>query len=179
MINKKIEIILDFLKRDGTVFITDIEDIRRYIYKLERAVKRLEFQDNANEMVHDYDVNMIDKVKGENVEQYKKIKELETKVKELGKGQHTLMQSRRKWKNKYYKERRKRKEANKSVRQIYLDYQDIGNMYFNLDSKVQPLVEKLKEQSSRKISNGEDKGYTEGYRDLARDLLEMLEVAND
>lgn len=113
----------------------------------------------------------------------KKIKEyidqLENKVKELGKGQHTLMQSRRKWKNKYYKERRKRKEADKSVWQIYLDYQDIGNMYFNLDSKVQSLVEKLKEQSSRKISNEEDKEYTEGYRDLVRDLLEMLEVAND
>lgn len=35
------------------------------------------------------------------------IEQLETKVKKLGKGQHTLMQSRRKWKNRYYKEKRK------------------------------------------------------------------------
>lgn len=35
------------------------------------------------------------------------IEQLENKVKELGKGQHTLMQSRRKWKNRYYKEKRK------------------------------------------------------------------------
>lgn len=35
------------------------------------------------------------------------IDQLETKIKELGKGQHTLMQSRRKWKNRYYKERSK------------------------------------------------------------------------
>lgn len=34
------------------------------------------------------------------------IEQLENKVKELGKGQHTLMQSRRKWKNRYYKEKR-------------------------------------------------------------------------
>lgn len=35
------------------------------------------------------------------------IEQLESKVKKLGKGQHTLMQSRRKWKSRYYKERRK------------------------------------------------------------------------
>lgn len=35
------------------------------------------------------------------------IDQLETKVKELSKGQHTLIQSRRKWKNRYYKEKRK------------------------------------------------------------------------
>ena len=35
------------------------------------------------------------------------IEQLEHKVKELSKGQHTLMQSRRKWKNRYYKEKRK------------------------------------------------------------------------
>lgn len=71
------------------------------------------------------------------------IDQLETKVKELGKGQHTLMQSRRKWKNKYYKERRRRKEADKSVWQIYDDYQDIGNMYFDLDEKVQDIIKQI------------------------------------
>lgn len=44
----------------------------------------------------------------ETVLQY--IDQLETKVKQLGKGQHTLMQSRRKWKNRYYKEKWKNGE---------------------------------------------------------------------
>lgn len=70
--------------------------------------------------------------------------ELRKRVKELSKGQHTLMQSRRKWKNRYYKERQKRKEADESVWQIYLDYQDIGNMYFDLDEKVQNIINNLK-----------------------------------
>lgn len=35
------------------------------------------------------------------------IEKLENKVKALSKGQHTLMQSRRKWENRYYKEKRK------------------------------------------------------------------------
>lgn len=36
------------------------------------------------------------------------IEQLENKVTELGKGQQTLIQSRRKWKNRYYKEREKK-----------------------------------------------------------------------
>ena len=41
------------------------------------------------------------------------IGQLETKIKELGKGQYTLMQSRRIWKRRYYKIRRKNKEIQK------------------------------------------------------------------
>lgn len=41
--------------------------------------------------------------------------ELYKKVKELGKGQQTLIQSRRKWKNRYYKMKRKLKEKNKTI----------------------------------------------------------------
>ena len=41
------------------------------------------------------------------------IKELETKIKQLGKGQQTLIQSRRKWKSRYYKMRKKNKELRK------------------------------------------------------------------
>lgn len=37
------------------------------------------------------------------------IEYLETKIKQLGKGQHALMQSRRKWERRYYKERGKNK----------------------------------------------------------------------
>jgi len=97
MINKEIEKLkkkLNFDKgchvlgyitgdKDETISIEEIENILQYIDQLEKTVKRLEFQDKANKKVHDYDVNMIDKVKGESVEQYKKIRELEDKVKEF------------------------------------------------------------------------------------------------
>ena len=43
------------------------------------------------------------------------INQLETKVKELGKGQHTLMQSRRKWKIRYYKEKRRNKIIDNAI----------------------------------------------------------------
>lgn len=70
------------------------------------------------------------------------IDQLENKAKQLGKGQYVLMQSRRKWKNKYYKERRIRKEA---IEQLYLHYQDIGNMYFDLDEKVQNTTKQIQQ----------------------------------
>ena len=43
------------------------------------------------------------------------IDQLENKVKELGKGQHKLMQSRRKWKYRYYKERQKNRKYFKNL----------------------------------------------------------------
>ena len=46
------------------------------------------------------------------------------------------MQSRRKWKRRYYKMKSKNKDLQKSVEQIYDDYQDIGKMYFNLIEKI-------------------------------------------
>lgn len=93
----------------------------------------------------------------------KKIKEYidqqENKVKELGKGQHTLMQSRRKWKNRYYKERRKRKEADKAEGKYKNDYQDIGKMYFYLDEKRQNIIQQLKtkyEQLTQSVKRYEE-----------------------
>ena len=67
------------------------------------------------------------------------IEQSETKIKELNKGQHSLMQSRRKWKNRYYKERAKTKDLQKSVEQIYDDYQDIGKMAFDYSDKIEQL----------------------------------------
>lgn len=75
--------------------------------------------------------------------------QLETKIKELGKGQQSLMQSRRKWKNRYYKMRKKNKELQKSVEQIYDDYQDIGKIAFDYSDKI----EQLEKTISRKMSN--------------------------
>lgn len=73
------------------------------------------------------------------------LEEQEYRIKQLGKGQQTLIQSRRKWKHRYYKIREKNKDLQKSVEQIYDDYQDIGKMYFDLDEKRQKLIEKLEE----------------------------------
>ena len=96
------------------------------------------------------------------------IRQLESKLKQLGKGQQTLLQSRRKWKNKYYKQRRKSKDLKKSVEQIYDDYQDIGKMYFDLDENVQavkvlcrqkytdPVVEELTNIFFDMLSKGEE-----------------------
>ena len=77
------------------------------------------------------------------------IEQLETKIKELGKGQQALMQSRKKWKNRYYKTRNKNKELQKSVEQIYDDYQDIGKIAFDYSDKI----EQLEKTISRKMSN--------------------------
>ena len=63
--------------------------------------------------------------------------EQEYKIKQLGKGQQTLMQSRRKWKHRYYKMKDKNKDLQKSVEQIYDDYQDIGKMAFNYSDKIE------------------------------------------
>ena len=41
------------------------------------------------------------------------------------------MQSRRKWKYRYYKMKNKNKDLQKSVEKIYDDYQDIGKMAFD------------------------------------------------
>lgn len=65
-------------------------------------------------------------------------------LEEKDKGINSLMQSRKKWKNRYYKIKNKNKDLQKSVEQIYDDYQDIGKMYFDLDEKRQKLIEKLK-----------------------------------
>ena len=71
------------------------------------------------------------------------IDQLEKQVKELNKGNHSLMQSRKKWKNRYYNEKEKSKDLQESVDQIYENYQDIGKMYFDLDEKHDKLIEEL------------------------------------
>ena len=80
------------------------------------------------------------------------IGQLETKTKELGKGQQELIKSRRKWKKRYYKIKIKNKDLQQSVDQIYDDYQDIGKMAFDYSDKIdqlesdkQKLIEKLVE----------------------------------
>lgn len=72
------------------------------------------------------------------------INELENKTKELGKGQQSLIQSRRKWKRRYYKIKRKNKELQEAVEQIYDDYQDIGKIAFDYADLSDQLIDTLK-----------------------------------
>lgn len=59
------------------------------------------------------------------------------KVKEINKGINSLKQSRKKWKYRYYKMKNKNKDLQKSVEQIYDDYQDIGKMAFDYSDKLE------------------------------------------
>lgn len=78
----------------------DRDKIKKYIYELEAEI--LTHKRDAESWKTAFDTAGI------LLEFYQEdIKKLENKVKELGKGQHTLMQSRKKWKNRYYKEKRK------------------------------------------------------------------------
>lgn len=63
--------------------------------------------------------------------------ELRQKVKEINKGINSLMQSRKKWKYRYYKMKNKNKNLQKTVEQIYDDYQDIGKMAFDYADKLE------------------------------------------
>lgn len=63
--------------------------------------------------------------------------ELRQKVKEINKGINSLMQSRKKWKYRYYKMKNKNKDLQKSVEQIYDNYQDIGKMAFDYADKLE------------------------------------------
>lgn len=63
--------------------------------------------------------------------------ELRQKVKEINKGINSLMQSRKKWKYRYYKMKNKNKDLQKSVEQIYDNYQDIGKMAFDYSDELE------------------------------------------
>lgn len=71
--------------------------------EIEEAKERLKYINMAYDCCNYYSRYDLDCI--ETLLQY--IDQLENKVKELSKGQHTLMQSKRKWKNRYYKEKRK------------------------------------------------------------------------
>ncbi len=100
------------------------------------------------------------------------IEQLENKVKQLSKGQHTLMQSKRKWKNRYYKEKQKRREADKTVEQIYSDYQDIGKKAFDYSDKIEQLEKELKEVTTQRNHLATELSDNE---DDKQELIEKLE----
>jgi len=89
------------------------------------------------------------------------IDQLENKVKELGKGQYTLMQSRRKWKNRYYKEKQKRKETDKAVEQTYDDYQ---NIIQQLKIEYEQLTQSVKRYEEMRRNCQADSFYKKSYQ---------------
>ena len=50
---------------------------------------------------------------------------------------NSLMQNRKKWKYRYYRMKKKNRDLQKSVVQIYDDYQDIGKMAFDYSDKLE------------------------------------------
>ena len=63
--------------------------------------------------------------------------ELKNEVRERDKGINSLMQSRKKWKYRYYKTKKENKDLQKSEQQIYDDYQDIGKIAFEYSDKIE------------------------------------------
>ena len=78
--------------------------------------------------------------------------ELKNKVRERNKGINSLIQSRKKWKKRYYKMKNKNKDLQKSVEQIYYDYQDIGKMAFDYSDKIEQQ-EKIIDLMAEAINN--------------------------
>ena len=94
---------------DGSKNVAEsIKTLLQYIDQLEKEIK-------AKEMEHKYDIKMIDEVKGESVNLYKEIRQLEQEIKALKKGQISLMLSRKKWKDRYYKSKRELNKQSKII----------------------------------------------------------------
>lgn len=63
------------------------------------------------------------------------------------------MQSRRKWKRRYYKMKSKNKDLQKSVEQIYDDYQDIGKIAFNYSDKLDKLKDEIEKDKMEQFDD--------------------------
>ena len=77
-------------------------------------------------------------------------------LEEKDKGINSLMQSRKKWKHRYYKMKNKNRELQKSIEQIYDDYQDIGKMAFNYSDKIEQqdkMIDLMLEEISNNFIN--------------------------
>lgn len=97
------------------------------------------------------------------------------------------MQSRKKWKRRYYKERKRRKEADKATWQTYEDYQDAGKKMFEyaeqveqLETNNKKLIEKLEKVIKKnnefefmplQVETAYNNYYKLGKMDLAQEIL--------
>lgn len=105
--------------------------------------------------------DMQDKIA--NIKQY--IEQLENKVKETTKGNNSLMQSRKKWKSRYYKKKNKVKEKDREIREL-IRYKE--NCY-DMTVKEQDLIKMLKEdiKQSNEIINESNYRYIQEVIDDA------------
>lgn len=79
---------------------------------------------------------------------------IETVLSTLEEQEYKIKQCRRKWKHRYYKMKNKNKDLQKSVEQIYDDYQDIGKMAFNYSDKIEEqdkIIDLMAEQLTTPI----------------------------
>ena len=111
-------------------------------------------------------LKLIDKQKNEIEEKTTILLAGAEKVKELEKGNHSLMESRKKWKDRYYKERAKNKERDKynittlpfeELKEMIEQNKNIsifGKEYINKD-KVKEMIEHYNNELEH-IKNGEE-----------------------
>ena len=102
-----------------------IEYLKKHIKYFEEQIKFIEATDCDYEELELYQ---------NRVKQFNTVLSI---LEEKDKGINSLMQSRKKWKNRYYKIKNKNKDLQKSVEQIYDDYQDIGKMAFDYSDKIE------------------------------------------
>lgn len=84
---------------------------------------------------------------------------------------NSLIQSRKKWKYRYYKMKKKNKDLQKSVVQIYDDYQDIGKMAFDYSDKLEQkdkIIDLMSEQLTTPIHSKE--WVKEYYKKITKEL---------
>ena len=72
--------------------------------------------------------------------------------------------------NELEKKDKELKEAQKETMQIYSDYQDIGKIAFDLDEKVQKLIEKLEEDAEKYKKENADGT----LQDYIKEILSIL-----
>ena len=70
------------------------------------------------------------------------------------------------------------KELQKSVDQIYDDYQDIGKMYFNLTEKIENKIDKF-DYEFEKAKRKNDKDRADYYWDLIINFKKLLEMSRE
>ena len=143
MLNKEeIEKILLWLRTDGTIFTTDVEKIENYIQQLENQLK-YEKQDY---------MQTIYALRSKNIELDRKIDQLEQENKALKKGITSLMASRKKWKDRYYKLRGMFNKQNKIIDEMS---EQLAGLTIWDNEKEEPLIlmdkEEVKQYFEKKV----------------------------
>lgn len=127
---------------------------------------------------HHYDLTNIKKMILHTWNIQENFEQLEKENKALKKGQNSLMQSRKKWKDKYYKHRKKAKELIKA--KGWLVAETISQYIEQVESREQKLIEKLEEkiryfEENEEFIASNNYNYSDGTV-IARFLKEFKEI---